>query len=114
MPGSQYPGVGHCGICDRAFLRRAILGTLGGLVSWRDLGARGDVADRPNTNEFRRGPAVRSEGGANVSSAAGVPDGRTGEAPHLYAVPRHLSVTTAQIEAHCRANLAACKVPRKR
>ncbi|MBT9506698.1 AMP-binding protein [Rhodoferax sp.] len=45
-------------------------------------------------------------------ACVGVPDARSGEAPHLFAVPRHASVTPEHIEAHCRANLAAYKVPR--
>jgi long-chain acyl-CoA synthetase len=42
----------------------------------------------------------------------GVPDERSGEACCLFVVPRHLGVTLAQVESHCRANLAAYKVPR--
>lgn len=42
----------------------------------------------------------------------GVPDERSGEAPCLFVVPRHQDVTLAQVESHCRANLAAYKVPR--
>ncbi len=45
-------------------------------------------------------------------ACVGVPDPRSGEAPHLFAVPRNASITPAHIEAHCRANLAAYKVPR--
>ncbi len=42
----------------------------------------------------------------------GVPDARSGEAPHLYLVPRDASLTAAEVEAHCRRNLTAYKVPR--
>lgn len=42
----------------------------------------------------------------------GVPDARSGEAPHLYLVPKHTGLTAAEVEAHCRRNLTAYKVPR--
>lgn len=42
----------------------------------------------------------------------GVPDERSGEAPHLFVVPRDPGLTAAQIEAHCRENLTAYKRPR--
>lgn len=42
----------------------------------------------------------------------GEPDDRSGEVPHLFVVPRDESVTAAQVEAHCRTNLTAYKVPR--
>ncbi|HXD41878.1 MAG TPA: AMP-binding protein [Ramlibacter sp.] len=42
----------------------------------------------------------------------GVPDARSGETPHLFVVRRHAGLLSAQVEAHCRANLAAYKVPR--
>lgn len=45
-------------------------------------------------------------------ACVGVPDERSGETPSLFVVPRHADVTRAQIDAHCRANLAAYKVPR--
>lgn len=49
-------------------------------------------------------------------ACVGVPDARSGEAPHLYVVPRQpqgdAETLKAAIEAHCRANLAAYKLPR--
>jgi len=42
----------------------------------------------------------------------GEPDSRSGEVPHLFVVPRDETLTAAQVEAHCRANLTAYKVPR--
>ena len=42
----------------------------------------------------------------------GVPDDRRGEAPHLFVVARDPQLKTEAIEAHCRANLAAYKIPR--
>jgi long-chain acyl-CoA synthetase len=42
----------------------------------------------------------------------GVPDERSGEAPHLFVVTRDAGLTAAQIEAHCRDNLTAYKRPR--
>lgn len=43
----------------------------------------------------------------------GQPDARSGEAPHLFVVPRSESLTAGEVEAHCRANLAGYKVPRQ-
>lgn len=45
-------------------------------------------------------------------ACVGVPDERSGEVPHLFVVPRDAQLTAQSIEAHCRANLAAYKVPR--
>lgn len=44
----------------------------------------------------------------------GVPDERSGEVPHLFAVVRTtgITVTADQIKAHCRSGLTAYKVPR--
>ncbi|MBT2334998.1 AMP-binding protein [Variovorax paradoxus] len=42
----------------------------------------------------------------------GVPDDRRGEVPHLFVVARDPQLTPDQIEAHCRVNLAAYKIPR--
>ncbi|MDB5984472.1 MAG: Long-chain-fatty-acid--CoA ligase [Pseudomonas sp.] len=42
----------------------------------------------------------------------GVPDERSGEVPHLFAVPRSSTLTTEQIKAHCRKGLTAYKVPK--
>ena len=42
----------------------------------------------------------------------GVPDGRSGEVPHLFVVRRSPGLQEDQIEAHCRKFLAAYKVPR--
>lgn len=44
----------------------------------------------------------------------GVPDERSGEVPHLFAVARTsgVTVTADQIKAHCRSGLTAYKVPR--
>jgi long-chain acyl-CoA synthetase len=46
-------------------------------------------------------------------ACVGIPDERSGEAPHLFAVARAPDLTAAKIEAHCRANLAGYKVPRR-
>jgi long-chain acyl-CoA synthetase len=46
-------------------------------------------------------------------ACVGIPDERSGEAPHLFAVARAPEQTAAKIEAHCRANLAGYKVPRR-
>ncbi|MNT49245.1 Long-chain-fatty-acid--CoA ligase [compost metagenome] len=46
------------------------------------------------------------------SACVGVPDKHSGEAPHLFIVPRNTTLTTEQVEVHCRAHLAAYKVPR--
>ena len=43
----------------------------------------------------------------------GQPDARSGEAPHLFVVRRSEALTTGEVEAHCRANLAGYKVPRQ-
>lgn len=43
----------------------------------------------------------------------GQPDERSGEAPHLFVVRRSEALTTGEVEAHCRANLAGYKVPRQ-
>jgi long-chain acyl-CoA synthetase len=43
----------------------------------------------------------------------GQPDARSGEAPHLFVVPRDDALSAEEIEAHCRANLAGYKVPRQ-
>jgi long-chain acyl-CoA synthetase len=40
-------------------------------------------------------------------------DPRTGEAPHLFVVSRDESLTVDAIEAYCRANLTAYKVPQR-
>ena len=42
----------------------------------------------------------------------GVPDERSGEAPHLYVVAARADLTRADVEQHCRANLTGYKVPR--
>jgi len=51
---------------------------------------------------------------SNVIEAAcvGVPDQRSGEAPHLFVVPRNTMLTAEQVDAHCRGHLAPYKVPR--
>jgi len=43
----------------------------------------------------------------------GIPDERCGEVPHLFVVARDPALSTTQVEAHCRENLAAYKVPRR-
>ncbi|CAG2132072.1 Long-chain-fatty-acid--CoA ligase [Cupriavidus yeoncheonensis] len=49
-------------------------------------------------------------------ACVGVPDERSGEAPHLFVVvrnPQHVpAASRTAIQAHCRSNLAAYKVPR--
>ncbi|MDH4612440.1 AMP-binding protein [Pseudomonas sp. BN102] len=42
----------------------------------------------------------------------GVPDARSGEAPHLFVVPRRPDVTPEQIREYCRERLTAYKIPR--
>ncbi|WP_426149386.1 long-chain-fatty-acid--CoA ligase [Pseudomonas sp. DC3000-4b1] len=46
-------------------------------------------------------------------AAIGVPDPRTGEAVRLYVVPREGGCDEASLQAWCRENLAAYKVPRQ-
>jgi long-chain acyl-CoA synthetase len=43
----------------------------------------------------------------------GQPDARSGESPHLFVVARRSDLTAVELEGHCRANLAAYKVPRQ-
>ncbi|WP_175675852.1 AMP-binding protein [Burkholderia ambifaria] len=51
--------------------------------------------------------------GVAECACIGVPDERTGEAVKLFVVPASdAALTDAQIVAHCRANLAAYKVPK--
>jgi long-chain acyl-CoA synthetase len=45
------------------------------------------------------------------AAAVGVPDAKTGEAVVAFVVPRDPSLTEAELLAHCRAGLAAYKVP---
>lgn len=61
--------------------------------------------------------AVVAQMGEVVECACiGVPDERSGEAPHLFIVPRELQGTPDELKTlvltHCRSNLAAYKVPR--
>jgi long-chain acyl-CoA synthetase len=51
--------------------------------------------------------------GVRECACIGVPDERSGEAPFLFVVAQHEGLTPTHIDAHCRANLAAYKVPRK-
>ncbi|WP_462402011.1 long-chain-fatty-acid--CoA ligase FadD2 [Pseudomonas sp. Marseille-QA0332] len=46
-------------------------------------------------------------------AAIGVPDERSGEAVRLFVVPRQAGLRVEELEAFCRANLAAYKVPRQ-
>lgn len=46
-------------------------------------------------------------------ACVGAPDPRTGESPHLFVVARDAPVSADFVLAHCRANLAAYKVPRR-
>jgi long-chain acyl-CoA synthetase len=46
------------------------------------------------------------------AACVGVPDQRSGEAPHLFVVPRNTMLTAEQVDAHCRGHLAPYKVPR--
>jgi len=45
-------------------------------------------------------------------ACVGVPDERSGEVPHLFVVRRSPGLQAEQVEAHCRKQLAAYKVPR--
>lgn len=45
-------------------------------------------------------------------ACVGVVDSRSGEAPHLFVVPKIPNLTPAQIEAHCREHLTGYKIPR--
>jgi len=50
-------------------------------------------------------------------ACVGMPDERSGEAPHLFAVPRGMHADADALKSaildHCRANLAAYKLPRR-
>jgi long-chain acyl-CoA synthetase len=56
---------------------------------------------------------VAGMAGVLECACIGVADERSGEAPHLFVVPRDPNLKPEAIEAHCRANLAAYKVPRR-
>ncbi|RAA06460.1 AMP-binding protein [Ralstonia pseudosolanacearum] len=57
--------------------------------------------------------AVASCPGVLESASVGVPDGKTGEAVHLFVVKEpHAELTEEQIREHCRARLAAYKQPK--
>ena len=56
---------------------------------------------------------VAGMAGVLECACIGMPDERTGEAPHLFVVPREQNLAPDAIEVHCRANLAAYKVPRR-
>ncbi|RQS66006.1 long-chain fatty acid--CoA ligase [Burkholderia sp. Bp8963] len=45
-------------------------------------------------------------------ACVGEPDEKSGEVPHLYLVPKKPDLRPQDIEQHCRANLAAYKVPK--
>jgi len=45
-------------------------------------------------------------------ACVGVGDERTGEVPYLFMVPRSAWLGVETVLSHCRAHLAACKVPR--
>lgn len=45
-------------------------------------------------------------------ACVGLPDERSGEAPHLFIVRRADGLSAEEVTAHCRANLTAYKVPR--
>jgi len=51
--------------------------------------------------------------GIAESAVIGIPDGAAGEAVRAYIVRRDPALTEADIRAHCKANLAAYKVPRQ-
>lgn len=51
--------------------------------------------------------------GIAESAVIGLPDGAAGEAVRAYIVRRDPALTEADIRAHCKANLAAYKVPRQ-
>ena len=56
---------------------------------------------------------VAMHDGVLECACIGCPDERSGEAPHLFVVRRTDALTEAQVEAHCRTNLAGYKVPRR-
>jgi long-chain acyl-CoA synthetase len=56
---------------------------------------------------------VAMHDGVLECACIGQPDARSGEAPHLFVVPRTEALTVEEVEAHCRANLAGYKVPRQ-
>jgi len=47
------------------------------------------------------------------SAVIGIPSERTGEAVKLFVVPRDASLNAADMEAYCRENLTAYKVPKE-
>jgi long-chain acyl-CoA synthetase len=51
--------------------------------------------------------------GIAESAVIGMPDGAAGEAVRAYVVRRDPALTESDIRAHCKANLAAYKVPRQ-
>jgi len=55
---------------------------------------------------------VASLGGVLESAAVGVPDDKTGETVKLFVVRSEPSLTEQAVQAHCRANLTAYKVPK--
>ena len=56
---------------------------------------------------------VAEHAGVLECACIGEPDERSGEIPHLFVVARDGALTTQDVEAHCRANLTAYKVPRR-
>ncbi|SFM94378.1 AMP-binding protein [Variovorax sp. OV329] len=56
---------------------------------------------------------LSSHPGVTECAVVGMPDARTGEAVHAFVVPRAAGLSTDELIAHCRAQLAAYKVPRR-
>jgi len=56
---------------------------------------------------------VAMHDGVLECACIGQPDAHSGEAPHLFVVPRHDALTAQDIDAHCRVHLSRYKVPRE-
>jgi long-chain acyl-CoA synthetase len=51
--------------------------------------------------------------GVSEAGVVGVPDEKSGEAVKAFVVKRNPALTAAELISHCRANLAAYKVPKQ-
>jgi len=56
---------------------------------------------------------INAHPGVFESAVIGIPSERTGEAVKLFVVPRDASLNAADMEAYCRENLTAYKVPKE-